>query len=119
LADEREARVRAVPITGTTEVTLVYQCVDQEGKELPPVRTSLVPQTTLSGFGTSGPAFAAAIHRDTILGNIDSLVRHAPVGLIMLRDAPRNPVRIVGFELVIEDVDTPAEGKKQRRVSKA
>ncbi|HYT87944.1 MAG TPA: hypothetical protein VEL76_04435 [Gemmataceae bacterium] len=116
LADTFDARVRAANISGTTEVTLVYRCVDKEGRDLPPVRTSIVPQTQVAGFGTAGPAFAASIHRDTILGNIDSLVRHAPSGVIMLRDAPRIPLRIVGFDLEIEDVDTSAEGRKQRRV---
>jgi hypothetical protein len=98
-----------------TEVALVYRCVDKEGRDLPPVRTSIVPQTQVAGFGAAGPAFAATIQRDTILGHIDSLVRHAPSGLIMLRGAPQIPLRIVGFDLEIKDIDTSAHGRKRRR----
>ena len=114
LADTFKARVRAANISGTTEVTLVYRCVDKEGRELPPVRTSIEPQTHVAGFGAAGPTFAATSHRDTILGNINSLVRHAPSGLIMLRDAPQIPLRIVGFDLEIKDIDNPAGGTKRR-----
>ena len=89
VADEFEARLRTTNLSGTTEVTLVYRCVDEEGRDLPPVRASLVPQTKVGGFGVAGPAFATDSHRDTILGNIESLVRHAPNGLIRLRDVPR------------------------------
>jgi hypothetical protein len=103
-ADEFETRVRKTKLTGTTEVTLVYRCVDEQGCELPPVRLSLVPQTTVRGFGGAGQAFAAASHLDSILGNINSLVRHAPKGLTMLKGAPQVPLRIVGCELEIEDL---------------
>jgi hypothetical protein len=119
VADEFEARVCATPLSGTTEVTLIYRCVDEEGHDLPPVRTSIVPQTKVGGTGATGPAFAVAVHRDTILGNIDSLVRHAPDGLIRLRDAPQIPVRIVGFDLEITDIETPAEGRKRLKTGKA
>jgi hypothetical protein len=119
LADKFEARVRDANMSGTTEVTLVYRCVDEEGRDLPPIRTSIVPETKVSGFGVTGPAFAAAIHRDTILGNINSLVRHAPTGLIMLRDAPQIPLRIVGFDLEIKDIDTLAKGKKRLKAGRA
>jgi hypothetical protein len=115
LADAFDARVRAANISGTTEVTLVYRCVDEEGRDLPPVRTSIVPQTQVAGFGAAGTAFATTIHRDTILGNIDSLVRHAPSGLSMLRDAPQISLRIVGFDLEIKDIDPAAKGRKRRR----
>ncbi|HEY7426217.1 MAG TPA: hypothetical protein VH682_18445 [Gemmataceae bacterium] len=118
-ADEFEARVRDANISGTTEVTLVYRCVDEQGRDLPPVRISIVPQTKVGGFGATGPAFAATIHRDTILGNINSLVRHAPTGLTLLRDAPQIPLRIVGFDLEIKDIDTAAKRKKQQKVSQA
>jgi hypothetical protein len=115
LAAEFEARVRTANISGTTEVTLVYRCVDAEGREVPPVRVSIVPLTKMTGSGPAGPRFAAAVHRDTILGNINSLVRHAPAGLVMLHDGPQIPLRIVGFELTIEDAETPAEGRKRQK----
>ncbi len=91
-------------LTGTTEVTLIYRCVDEQGGELPPVRDSLVPRTTVRRFGGAGQAFAAASHLDSIVGNINSSVRHAPEGLTRLRGAPQVPLRIVGFELEIEDL---------------
>jgi hypothetical protein len=119
VADEFEARVRAANISGTTEVTLVYRCVNEQGQELPPVRTSLVPTTKVEGLGPDGPAFAAAIHRDTILGNIDSLVRHAPKGLVRLRDAPQIPLRIIGFDLEIKDINNSAGRKRRRKTGKA
>lgn len=119
LADEFKARVRDANISATTEVTLVYRCVDEAGRELPPVRTSIVPQTKVGGFGPTESEFAADIHRDTILGNIDSLVRHAPTGLIMLRDAPKIPLRIVGFDLEIKDIDSPAKGRKRLKAGQA
>jgi hypothetical protein len=118
LADTFEARVRAANVSGTTEVALIYRCVDKGGRDLPPVRTSIIPKTKVAGFGAAGPAFAANLHRDTILRNIDSLVRHAPSGLIRLRDAPQIPLRIVGFDLEITDIDTSSEGGKRRRAGK-
>jgi hypothetical protein len=113
LADEFETRVRGAHLSATTEVTLVYQCVDEEGRDLPPLRVPIVPQTAVSGFGANGPTFAASVHLEAILGNINSLVRHAPTGLVNLKDAPQVPLQIVGFELEINDVDN--RSKRQKR----
>jgi hypothetical protein len=104
LADEFEARVRTANLTGTTEVTLIYQCVDQEGNEVS-VPQSIVATTQLKGFGEAAEPVAAKLHRDAILANINSLVRHAPQDWITLRDGEKNPLRIVGFNLEIEDLE--------------
>src|SRR4051812_35671576 len=95
LADLFESRVRATALTGTTEVTLVYRCVDERGREQPPFRVSLVPLTTVRGLDPgTGKTFATAMHLDSILQNINSSVRHAPEGFVMLKGAPQTPVRI-------------------------
>ncbi len=104
LADEFIIRVKASSLSPTAEVTLIYKCVDQQGKELAPIRTSLTPTTTVRGFQQeAGQAFARSVHIDTIIGNINSLVRNPPKGLVMLRDAPQIPLRVVDFEMEIVD----------------
>jgi hypothetical protein len=103
LADEFIARVQASSIGPATEVVLVYHCVDQDGNPVPPIRMSLEPTTVVRFPGNPDFArqFATGIHLDTIVGNINSLVRHAPVGPVMLRDGPVFPVVVRDFSLEI------------------
>src|SRR5262249_40515682 len=91
-------------IMGATEVTILYQCVDQQGNAFPPIRTSITPRTTVQFPGDQGEArvFAAAMHLDLLIGNIDSLVRNAPTGYVSFPERPGLAVQIRGFELEIE-----------------
>src|SRR5262245_23122681 len=103
LADEFIARVRAANVGSATEVVLIFHCVDQGGQPVPPVRTSLEPTTKVSFPGNRQAAgqFAASMHVGTIIDNVNSIVRHAPLGLTMLRDGPQVPVIIRDFSLEI------------------
>jgi hypothetical protein len=109
LADQFIARVRAANVGPATEVWLTYHCVDQAGTPLPPFRVSMEPTTTVRFPGNQELArrFAAAAHLDAIVGNINSLVRHAPVGLVMLRGGPGLPVFIGDFSLDINQAAVP------------
>jgi hypothetical protein len=46
--------------------------------------------------------FAAALHLDSLIGNINSLVRNAPTGHVSFPEHPGVAVQIRGFELEIE-----------------
>src|SRR4051794_1411663 len=93
LADSFVARVKAEKITASTKVTLVYQCVDRNGKQVS-VPTSLVPNIDIDMPGNRQleEELTAGIRTDTIIGNINSLVRPAPLEFVMLRDAPQIPL---------------------------
>jgi hypothetical protein len=103
LADEFIARIRAAVIWPATEVVLVCHCVDQADEPVPPFRTALEPRTTVDfpGHKEAARQFAGSVHVKNIIDNINSLVRHAPSELIMLRDGPSFPVRIRDFSLEI------------------
>jgi hypothetical protein len=104
LADRFIEQLRSVKLAGTTEVTIIYQCVDQQGNALPPIRTSITPRTTVRFPGDSVGArvFAAAMHMDTLVGNINSLVRNAPTGYVSFPEHPGIAIQIRGVELEIE-----------------
>jgi hypothetical protein len=104
LADRFIERLRSTKLTGGTEVTILYQCVDQRGNAFPPIRTSITPRTTVRFPGDPAEArvFAAAMHLDSLIGNINSLVRHAPTGYVSFPEHPGVAVQIRGFELEIE-----------------
>jgi hypothetical protein len=104
LADKFIERVRRTKLTGATEVTILYQCVDQQGNAIPPIRTSITPRTTVRFPGDQGEArvFAAAMHLDSLIGNIDSLVRNAPTGYVSFPEHPGVALQIRGVELKIE-----------------
>ncbi len=104
LADKFIERVRSTKLTGATEITILYQCVDQQGNAFPPIRSSITPRTTVQFPGDQGGArvFAAAMHLDSLIGNIDSLVRNAPTGYVSFPEHPAIALQIRGFELKIE-----------------
>ncbi len=58
LADRFIERLRGTKLTGATVVALLYQCFDQQGNRFPPIRTPIIPQTTVrfSGSLTHLPA---------------------------------------------------------------
>jgi hypothetical protein len=108
LADRFIGQLRTTNLTGGTEVAIVYNCVDERGNAFPPIRTSITPRTTVRfpGYQADARVFAAAIHLDSLIGNINSLVRNAPTGYVSFPEHPTVAVQIRGFELVIEQ---PAE----------
>lgn len=104
LADKFVGRLRSTKLTGATEVTIVYQCVDQQGNAVPPIRTSITPRTTVQfpGDRTAARVFAAAVHMDSLIGNINSLVRNAPTGYVSFPEYPGIAIQIRGVELEVE-----------------
>jgi hypothetical protein len=117
LADEFIAKVGAANITPTTEVNLVYYCMDQGGNPIPPFRMSITPATTVKGAGNQALAnsFALMFHVDAIIGNINSLVRPATVERFFVpRDYPHIPMRLGRLEIEIADIDQNKEsGRKE------
>ena len=97
-------RIRCVRPAGAKEVAILYKCVDQQGNALPPIRTSITPRTTvrLPGDQIGARVFAAAIHLDSLIGNINSLVRNAPTGYVSFPEYPGLVAQIRDIELEIE-----------------
>jgi hypothetical protein len=108
LADQFIERLRSAKLVGGTEVTILYHCMDQQGNAFPPIRTSITPRTTVRFPGRQADArvFAAALHLDSLIGNINSLVWNAPTGYVSFPEYPGVAIQIRGFELQIEQ---PAE----------
>jgi hypothetical protein len=102
-ADRFIEEIRGAAIDPGTEVYIVYECVDQEGNPAPESRLEMAAVTTVTAPGSEEWAreFAATVHRDTIIGNINSAVRHAPTGFTTFREHPATAVRILGFRLEI------------------
>ncbi len=105
-ADEFIARIESVPLTASTEVVLVYRCLDERGGQVPPIRESLTPLVSVRvpGVREALSRFTAtAVYRTAIIDNINSLVREAPNGMTMIHGAPQVPLRIMDFALEISD----------------
>jgi hypothetical protein len=104
LADQFIAQLRAATITGATEVGIVYHCVDQGGNPVPPIRESITPRTSVRFPGDRAGAqrFAEGAHLDTLIGNVNSMVRNAPTGFMSFPAHPGVSLQIQGFELEIE-----------------
>jgi hypothetical protein len=102
-ADEFVKRVKATEIGLSTEVWLIYHCVDLYGNELAPIRTALEPSTKVDWPGNSGAAaqFAAYLHVGTICDNIDTIVRHLPECPVRLHEGPPHPVIVRDVEMEI------------------
>jgi hypothetical protein len=64
-ADEFETRIRAAEIGPATEVVLILYYVDQQGRELEPIRVSLEPSVTapVLGSGDRSPEEQATYER--------------------------------------------------------
>lgn len=103
LADEFVSRIRAASVGPATEVVLIYHCLDQADRHVPPVRMALEPITTVRFPGSQEAAkqFASSMHVGAIIDNITSLVRHASAELMMLRGGPEFPVKVRDFSLEI------------------
>jgi hypothetical protein len=100
IADQFDLKIQESNVTSTTEIVLTTICVDQQGNEIK-TSCSIVPLTTIGGFGAIGKEIAHKSHVGDILGNINSLVRNAPTDWVMMRDAPQIPLKITGFALSI------------------
>jgi hypothetical protein len=105
-ADEFIARIQSLDLDRTTEVNLVYYGMTESGAGVSFIRSlmSITPRTTVRWPGHKGQAEAMAksVHRQDIIGNINSLVRHTPEGFVLIHDAPEHvPLKIVDFELQI------------------
>lgn len=107
-ADQFVQQLRAARPTLNTEVYLVYHYVGKDGRPRATRRTSIAPTTTVEwpGHEEDARAFAIAAHLDTLIGNIYSLVRGAPVGYLDQPGGSDAAVRIGGFEL---DIVHPVE----------
>jgi hypothetical protein len=90
-ADEFKRRIRAARLTPTSDVVLITHFEDSKGNRLPPRLDSLVASTKVKGLRAA--QLAAAVHLESIIGNINALV-HA-------RKDPN--LRVVDFELEISD----------------
>src|ERR1700687_2447129 len=101
LADEFDQRIDTYVFTQTTNVRLIYVCVDQGGNEVRHEVDSLAT-ATVGGYGDAGPAAAMKMYKDLLHQNINSLVRGASDGWVRLRDVPQFPLQTINFELVIE-----------------
>jgi hypothetical protein len=105
IADEFIAKVQAAKLAANTEVNVIYHCVDDLGKPIAPFRESMVGTVQVKG-GPPGFAqnLAAGLHADTIIGNINYLIRPAtPERFCVPRHAPKIPMRLVRMELEIID----------------
>jgi hypothetical protein len=102
IADRLISRVRSSNIRGDTEITLVISYVDAQGKKLPPQRESITPTTTVRAPGNRDAAarLVVGFHLDSIMGNINSLVRNALTGFIPTPGYVGG-VQICGFDLEI------------------
>jgi hypothetical protein len=106
LAEEFIAEVQSHTLTSTTEVNVVYHCVDEFGRMLTPFRMSMVAMTKVTAPGDPEFAreFALVMHRDSIIQNINSLVRPAlPDRFCVPREYATTIMRLVRLELEILD----------------
>ncbi|HUY33367.1 MAG TPA: hypothetical protein VMV69_11520 [Pirellulales bacterium] len=120
-ADEFIARIESVPLTASTEVVLVYHCLDERGVQVPPIREPLAPLVSvrMPGVREAGKRFAATVYRETIIDNINSLVRGAPNGMNKIPNAPQVLLRIMDFELEISDSLCDQAGEPPQALRKA
>jgi hypothetical protein len=90
------------------DVFIVYLCVDKQGRDVTPYRVSITPTTKvrLPGDQEKAREFAVRTHLDTIIANINSVVRNAPTEFVTFPEQPELPVQIQSFKLEIEQPDT-------------
>jgi len=106
-ADEFIAMVRAANLKASTEVNLCYHCVDEYGNPVAVFKIPLTPTITLHGMGNSpaARAFVASEYRNTIVLNINSLVRGTPNHPIRIDGGPCFPVTVKDYSLDIIQPD--------------
>jgi hypothetical protein len=105
-ADEFIERVKTATIGPNTEVAVVYYCHDGYGNPIPPFRMSMVGTTSVTVPGDPGFAknWAAKIHVDTIIGNINSLVRPSTMQRFSVpREVAHVPMLLERIDLEIKE----------------
>jgi hypothetical protein len=102
-ADDFIARVQAAKLGPSTDVVLVYHLRDVNGTLLPTFRDSIAGTIKVQGLATQAQnlGLAQSAFLATIIGNINSLVRHCPSTPFMLRGAGNVPVTVEHMELEI------------------
>jgi hypothetical protein len=93
LADQLESQLRTASITPDTLVALVFEFEDPsipaQRVEMSHVKVTIAPAENPNAPKVFGPEqakhLAAGIFIDTVVGNINSLVRHGPEGVQTVR----------------------------------
>ncbi len=96
-------QVRSASITADTEVSLVRLYRDRDGRTFKANPVIISGKPTLTGFDPErAKQFADAVTLDTVVDNINSLVRGAPTDFVDCPGHPSNVLQIFGFELLIK-----------------
>jgi hypothetical protein len=103
LCDDFVARVQSTNIVAETQVVLVYHCVGVDGNEIPDVRIDIdtPAKVTIPGNPERAREWALSLFRDTIMGNIRSLVLYVGDTPFMVRDGPPYPIVVRDMSLEI------------------
>lgn len=101
-ADRFIAQLRSANVTADTEVSLIRVFRDRQGNVFRASPSVISCKPTLTGFDSAtAKQLADGMARDTLEGNINSLVRHAPTDYVDYPAHPSNVLQIFDFELVI------------------
>jgi hypothetical protein len=109
-ADELIARARCLEISPSTEFSLICECVDAWGNQLPPVYVPILPSRERTGRGDPATQLTCAVDLETIIDAIDSLVRYVSEGLVTLQNGPNYPVEVREIDLSIDRRSFAEEG---------
>ncbi len=102
-ADEFINRLRATTLSGSSEVNVFKIFVDEQGNEYRGEAISLVPLITAQFEDRSvAHQFVAERFLETIIGNVNSIVRHAPSGPQQFPNVPGRTFVISKFEMEID-----------------
>ena len=101
-ADRFIEQLRSAGVTADTDVCLVRLFRDRQGNTFRAVPVSIAGKATLTGFDPeTAKRMADAMALDTAIGNINSLVRHAPTDYVDSPGHPSNVLQVYDFELLI------------------
>jgi hypothetical protein len=103
-ADQFIEQLRRTELTGATDVSVVYRYRDQHGLPFDSEPVSITPHTSVHFPGEVDQAreVANAMHLDSLISTINSLVRNAPTGALSVPERPGESLEIIAFELLIE-----------------
>jgi len=103
-ADSFIERLRSAGVTADTNVSLVRLFRDRQGNTFRAEPVSIAGRATLTGFDPeTAKQMADGMALDTAIGNINSLVRHAPTDYVDHPGHPSNVLQVYDFELLIVD----------------
>jgi hypothetical protein len=101
-ADKFIEELRRAQITGATQVSVIYHCVDQQGRTVDqPISITPRMSARFPGEPEAAKWFSSPAYLAFLIGNINSMVRYAPIDLLSFPEHPGVVVRIQGFELKI------------------